>query len=596
MVTISGILNLLIELIKNMSVLIVLAYILTRTRIYAAFLSKDKQIWKQKLCLTLICGLFAIYGTLSGIPFGGAIANIRDLGPAIAGLIGGPVIGFAAGLIGGIHRFTMGGITYIPCSISTVVAGIAGGLIHKYKKGRFVTIAEGTIFMALMEAFHMGLVLLIVRPFSQALVVAKSLSIPMILTNAVGMAIFSYIVQNYLNEKETQRTKELIESELSVAREIQMSIVPKIFPAFPGRSEFDVFATLEPAKEVGGDLYDFFLLDDDHLCFTVGDVSGKGVPASLFMAVTKTMIKAKADIHLSPDEILYQVNRDLCEDNDSGMFVTVFLGILTISSGEFTFSNGGHNIPYLLRKNGEVEALPKIPGIALGVMENAKYICEKAGLSTGDSLIVYTDGVTEAMNPAGELLSDHRLEKMLHEFSGGAARETVQHILKGTREFVNGAKQSDDITVLALKYLKPEQAEFRIKNEQEEISVLADHIENFFASNHLPEETAFQLNLSLDELLTNIISYGYEDRAEHEINIKITLVDKHLSVEIRDDGIPFNPLKLTDPDTTLDIEERPIGGLGIHLVRKMMDKMDYWREKDYNVLKLEKSIPFPTFQ
>ena len=149
-------------------------------------------------------------------------------------------------------------------------------------------------------------------------------------------------------------------SELTVAREIQMSIVPKIFPAFPDRPEFDVYAVLDPAKEVGGDLYDFFLLDDDHLCFTIGDVSGKGVPASLFMAVTKTLIKATADIKLGPDEILYAVNNNLCEDNDSGMFVTEFLGILTISSGEIAYSNGGHNLPYVLRKDGSLEMLPRM--------------------------------------------------------------------------------------------------------------------------------------------------------------------------------------------------------------------------------------------
>jgi sigma-B regulation protein RsbU (phosphoserine phosphatase) len=231
-----------------------------------------------------------------------------------------------------------------------------------------------------------------------------------------------------------------------------MSIVPKMFPAFPERPEFDIYAILEPAKEVGGDLYDFFLLDEDHLCITVGDVSGKGVPASLFMAVTKTLIKASADSSHGPDEILRHVNNELCKDNDSMMFVTTFLGILTISTGKLLFSNGRHNIPYIRRANGDVEALPKIPGMALGVMEDARYVCAETMINTGDSLVLYTDGVTEAMNSSGELLTDGRLINLLREFSGTTAKEEVLHILQGTRQFVNGASQSDDITLLAKEY------------------------------------------------------------------------------------------------------------------------------------------------
>jgi sigma-B regulation protein RsbU (phosphoserine phosphatase) len=453
------ILNLLLELIKNMAVLIVFAYILTRTRFYSSVMLEEKPTFRQILYLVIICGLFSVYGTLSGIKIGGAIANIRDLGPMIAGLIGGPWAGLAVGLIGGIHRFFTGGFTYISSSVSTVIAGLAGGLIYLYKKGKFVSVAEGLVSMAVVEIFHMALLLAIERPFQQALDLVESVSLPMVLTDALGMAIFVFIVHNYIKEKETQHNKEMIESELSVAREIQLSIVPKIFPAFPERAEFDIYALLEPAKEVGGDLFDFFLLDNDHLCFTVGDVSGKGVPASLFMAVTKTLLKAKSSINLGPDMILSQVNADLCEDNNSAMFVTVFLGILTISTGEICFSNGGHNPPYILRENGVVEAVPKIRGLALGIMKNAKYSTAPIRLAVGDSLVVYTDGVTEAMNPAGELLGDRRLREILSSFGIGTAKEAAGHILDKTRVFANGAKQSDDITILVLKYLQPREQE-----------------------------------------------------------------------------------------------------------------------------------------
>lgn len=436
-----------------MSVVMVMAYVMTRTRAYSSIMRKQKMDYQQQLCLILIFGIFSIYGTLSGINIMGAIANIRDLGPAIAGLIGGPLVGLGAGLIGAIHRYSMGGITAIPCSLSTVLAGLAGGLIYRYRKDEMISIKTAVLFMALFEAFHMGLNLLMVRPFAVIYPIIANVSLPMICTNAMGMGIFALIINNLVREKDTQRQKELIEGELTVAREIQMSIVPKIFPAFPGRPEFDIYAVLEPAKEVGGDLYDYFLLDDDHLCFTIGDVSGKGVPASLFMAVTKTLIKAKADILLRPDEILCAVNNDLCADNDSGMFVTEFLAILTISSGEIVYSNGGHNLPYVLRQDGSLQMLPRIPGMALGVMEEVPYVCAAFNLDQGDCLVMYTDGVTEAMNEEGALFSEERLEAALTGLTGATAQETVDVILKSTRQFADGAKQSDDITIVVLQFL-----------------------------------------------------------------------------------------------------------------------------------------------
>ncbi len=573
-----------------MSVIMVLAYVLTRTRAYTDIMARKEITPNQQIGMALIFGVFSIYGTLSGIDVMGAIANIRDLGPAIAGLVGGPWVGIGAGLIGGLHRYTLGGVTYIPCSVSTVLAGLAGGLIYHWRKGEFVGITGAVVFMALMEAFHMGLNLVIVKPFSVILPIIKEIYLPMILTNTAGMGIFAFIIHNLIRERETQRTKELIEGELRVAREIQMSIVPKIFPPFPERPELDVFAVLEPAKEVGGDLYDFFLLDDDHLCFTVGDVSGKGVPASLYMAVTKTLIKAKADIKLGPDEILYRVNNELCEDNDSGMFVTEFLGILTISTGELVFSNGGHNIPYLRRQNGEVAPLPKVPGVALGVMEDFEYFCASVQLEAGDSLVLYTDGVTEAMNPAGELLREERLENILRELNGKTAQEEVGHILHSTRQFMNGANQADDITILVIKYLGQKLLAYRLKNRLAEIEALALAVESFAAANNLPEQMVFQVNLCLDELLTNTISYGFPQGGEHEITVEIVLQGGALVITTHDGGLAFNPLERAEADTSQGIEERPVGGLGIHLVRNMMDEIEYRRESGQNVLVMKKLI------
>lgn len=573
-----------------MSVVIVLAYILTRTKVYASIVSAKKISLKQSLALILVFGLFSIFGTLGGIDVSGAIANIRDLGPAIAGLVGGPLVGLGAGLIGGIHRFFLGGLTYIPCSISTVLAGLVGGLIYQFKKGKLVGITGSVIFMALFEAFHMGLALVIVKPFSTILPIIQSVSLPMILTNSLGMGIFTFIIHNLIHEQETQRSKELIESELSIARQIQMSIVPKIFPAFPERSELDIFALIEPAREVGGDLYDFFLLDNDHLCLVIGDVSGKGVPASLFMAVTKTLIKAKADFYISPDQVLNQVNNELCKDNDSGMFATLFLGILTISTGEMVFSNAGHNIPFVLKANGDVEPLPRLPGLALAVMESISYSKANYKFNVRDSLVLYTDGVTEAMNPDGKLLTDARLLEILKQFKGSTAKELVYEILEKTRLFVNGASQSDDISMLVLKYLGSKRMNYKLNGVPEEINLLSQAIEKFAAENSIPQNVAYKVKLSLDELLTNTMTYGYTEGEKRDMSVSLAVEDRALIIETRDNAVPFNPLEMDEPDINLSIDERPIGGLGIHIVQKMMDEISYRHEECWNILTMRKSF------
>ncbi len=448
---VDSIVAVLISLIKNMSVIMVLAYVLTRTKTYNEVLQKRLD-WKNQIILILVFGIFSIYGTLIGEEVLGVRVNIRDLGPAIAGLVGGPLVGLGAGLIGAIHRYPMGGITALACSISTVVAGLAGGIIYRMRKGEFIGVGGAILFGVLLECFHMGLALLISRPYDLALAAIKQASLPMIISNALGLGIFAFIVANLIKERHTESIKDLIESELMVAREIQMSIVPKIFPAFPDRPEFDVHAVLEPAKEVGGDLYDFFLLDDNRLCFTIGDVSGKGVPASLFMAVTKTLIKAKADKYSSPNDTLSRVNDDLCKDNDSGMFVTEFLGIMDILTGEIIYSNGGHNLPYIVRRDGSIEPLKKTAGMALGVLEDIPYGKNVCQLYPGDSLLMYTDGVTEAMNEKGELFMESRLEKVLQRFGDCSSSEQTRMILAAVKEYAAGAQQSDDITILSLKY------------------------------------------------------------------------------------------------------------------------------------------------
>ena len=245
--------------------------------------------------------------------------------------------------------------------------------------------------------------------------------------------------------------KQRMEEALKLAHDIQMSMLPKIFPPFPERNEFDIFATIAPAKEVGGDLYDFFFTDDDHLCFAVGDVSGKGVPASLFMAVTKTLFRATAGTVGTPGEILARLNAEICRDNESCMFVTLFCVILNIRTGQVDYSNGGHNLPYYLHHGG-VSPLKNAGGRALGFAEQSPYASGRMVLGPGEALVLYTDGVTEAMDPNETEYSDQRLEQFLARNRGSSPRQIIGDLVSDVRHFAAGAPQSDDITALALLY------------------------------------------------------------------------------------------------------------------------------------------------
>jgi phosphoserine phosphatase RsbU/P len=386
-----------------------------------------------------------------------------------------------------------------------------------------------------------------------------------------------------------EAAKERIESELKIARDIQMSMVPKKFPPFPDRPEFDLYATLVPAREVGGDFYDFFFIDDYHLCFVIGDVSDKGIAAALFMAVTRTLFRTTASKVSDPDKILSLLNLEICRNNDTCMFVTVFCAVLDIRTGEVEYSNGGHNLPYLI-SHGETATLKNTDGMALGFTEDATYRSERIVLQSGDGLFLYTDGVTEAMDEAGNQFSETRLAEFLAQANGSSATQLIHGAVDQVRRHAAGAPQSDDITALTLKYLLAAQEApseaivVELKNSPLEIERLMRIVDDFSRRHQLSAETSHDVRVALDEILTNIVSYAYADGQEHSIVTRFSLNQGKLTIEVEDDGKPFNPLSAPEPDTEQLLEERPIGGLGIHLVRKLLDELEYQRQNNRNIL------------
>jgi len=397
-------------------------------------------------------------------------------------------------------------------------------------------------------------------------------------------------------EQALARANKRMGQELSVGHEIQMSMLPLVFPAFPDRDEINVFAALSPAREVGGDFYDFFFLDEDHFCFCIGDVSGKGVPAALFMAVTKTLIKSRASTDFSPASIMTHVNDELSEDNESCMFVTLYLAILDLQTGHVLAANAGHNPPLRKNRDGTVEWLRDRHGPVVGAMPGIAYGQSELRLQRGDSILLYTDGVTEADDGTGTLFGESRLETNV----AAAQTPTPESMVEGVKQVVydfEGADQADDITLLALGYEgRPDHEAgqsmgITLTNDLSELPKVIDAFESRAETWQLPQPVVAPLCMVLDELLNNVISYAYPDDGEHSIEVTVERLDDAVVLTIADDGVPFNPFTVEAPDTGTEAEHRDIGGLGIHLVQELTDDASYRRRVNRNVVKITKRMP-----
>jgi sigma-B regulation protein RsbU (phosphoserine phosphatase) len=280
------------------------------------------------------------------------------------------------------------------------------------------------------------------------------------LTKPIDFADLDLTVQKTVRQLEVIRhalkaRDELVavQRDLTTATRIQRSLLPKTFPPFPHRPEIDIYAEMLTAKEVGGDFYDFYLIDEDRLAFAVGDVSGKGIPAAIYMAVCRTLLKAIAHQIVDPGEVLKKLNALLIPESDAATFVTVFYGVLNVHTGEVRFSNGGHNCPYHIRSTGEIEQLPMTDGLFLGKFPHTDFETKRIHLARGDSLFVYTDGVCEAMDSDMNQYQESRLESYLRSAGGRAIQEIVRGSIADLKGHTREAPQSDDITVLSLRYL-----------------------------------------------------------------------------------------------------------------------------------------------
>ncbi len=403
-------------------------------------------------------------------------------------------------------------------------------------------------------------------------------------------------IANSVNEMVVSlKEKQRIGAELNLARDIQKNLLPKIFPPFPEHDEFEIYATMDAAKEVGGDFYDMFLIDDSTLGFLVGDVSGKGVPASLFMGVSKTLIKNYAQNGLSPAEVYMQVNNLLCENNEQNLFVTSWMGYLNLNTGILTYVNAGHNPPVLRNgADGSFGYIKGRTGFVLGGMENLKYTQQEMQLQPGSRLFLYTDGVTGATDINGELYGEERLLDFLEAKQGESVEQVPIQLKEDLDVFVKGAEQFDDITMLMVEYRKHSEAgEKMVEREfaaaDSALNDITAFAEEEFEKAELPMKTIMTVNVAIEEVFVNIAHYAYKG-SEGNMKFGIQIDDGLLTLKFTDWGVPFDPLKKSDPDITLSAEERQIGGLGIFMVKKTMDDVKYEYKDGMNILTLEKKI------
>ncbi len=411
---------------------------------------------------------------------------------------------------------------------------------------------------------------------------------------------------------ETTSAKERIESELNIARDIQMSMIPKIFPPYPERKDIDIYAFMRPAKEVGGDLYDFFL-DGNKMYFAVGDVSGKGVPASLFMAVSRSIFRSIATSMGDPAKIITAMNNAICDGNDANMFVTLFVGVFDFGTNVMTYCNAGHNPPAVMSRNGDVRFVDvsSCSGLPVGLFDDFPYSDATMIVDNGDKLVLYTDGLTEAENRKAELYGDDRLINLLSkkELLGLNVRDLLETMLADVEGHVAGAPQSDDLTIMVMQFKNDDEtsvkevsepaavvrsgqySEITLTNEISELAKMTEWVEGLCERHEVPMAMAMQITLALEEVATNVISYAFPNRKGAEFTMDFDIDDEGMVTwRIIDGGRPFDPTAKEDADLTLSAEERPIGGLGIFLVKEIMDEVCYNRENGFNILTMRINI------
>ena len=383
-----------------------------------------------------------------------------------------------------------------------------------------------------------------------------------------------------------------IDKELEYAKQIQLSALPTNFPE---HEDFEIYAQMIAAKEVGGDFYDFYKLDDTTVAFLVADVSGKGIPAAMFMMTAKTIIKDLAESGMAVNDIFTKANEKLCENNESGMFVTAWMGILDLATGKLQYANAGHNPPLIKKANGDFEYLKSRAGFVLAGMEGVRYRVGELTLRPGDRVFLYTDGVSEATNSENQLYGEERLLNFMNRNSKVDATALLPGLKANIDAFVGDAPQFDDITMLMFDYKSHIGGEYMTNRtfpaKIEALSDVLGFVDLMLEKYECPMKIQTGVCVAIEEVFVNVARYAYKDgEGDAELTIGFNDESRTVTFIIKDKGVPFDPLQKPDPDITLSADERDIGGLGIFITKKTMDTVTYAYENGENILTMTKKI------
>lgn len=396
-------------------------------------------------------------------------------------------------------------------------------------------------------------------------------------------------LKHYIDEASAR-----IDEELEFAKNIQMSALPNSSHAFPKRKDFEIHAQMNPAREVGGDFYDFYMTNQDTLHFLIADVSGKGIPAAMFMMRAKTELRTLAEAELPLYDVFTRGNNALYEGNSAGMFVTAWQGCVDLETGVLQYANAGHNPPLVCHANGEFEFLRSRASLVLAGMPGVPYKTQEIQLEPGDTVFLYTDGVTEATNADTELYGDDRLKAALNSQKFDSVKDLCSYVKADVDAFVGDAPQFDDITMVAFRFQgSPSIPTIHFDEATiENINDVTDFIEEELGKLNCSMKTIVQINVAIDELFSNIVHYGYPNGKKGPVTVKLIEKEAPHSVIIRfeDNGVPYNPLQKEDPDITLSAEARQVGGLGIFMVKQTMDDFKYKYEKNMNITTITKIL------
>lgn len=567
------------DFLQTACFIIVLSYVLTRTNV----LNDDKATaWTSRYKLAVISLIFlfiSLYGVVIRAHLvSGVYVDTRIAGIAMAGMI----FGYAPAALVLIPTVTIsifiGDVTVAADVVAMFIAFALSGYCHKHFP-RLDAVLSG-IIVGILEIAHMLLIVWLVRPMSAAKTIIYSISFPMIVINGLAVLLFVLVMKDLNDRKRLWNKEKRIQSEMAVARNIQMSLLSKDFEIDP---RLDLHAYLEPAQEVGGDLYAYTIDDGHFFKFIVGDVSGKGISAALTMSRCETIFQDMVRYSDNPAELMTALNKRMCDNNKAGMFITATVGFLDLNTGKLVYSNAGHLSPLLVTEVDAPVVLDKPKGKPLGILSGAAYSNMEYTLDYGRYLVLITDGVTEAENVGRELFGSDRAQESVTGLSNICASMIDDAIVDSVSEYSNGADQSDDITIMSIGIRKTP-FEYSINSDIKELTKVANEINKDMANTSADASVRDDIALVIEEYVSNIIKHSDKGKGTGKIRIGIWPKETNAIIQIEDDADAFNQFEADSPMLSVDPEKRQPGGMGIHMTKNRVVDYSYYGDDGGNLI------------